>query len=369
MTSTAPRVLGPIAVVIVLTLAGCATPMTGGTPALVAAPAAAEGIQRTIKQSALSDAVLTALVPAELPGCSAAVAVRGDVIWAGARGLADLATGAPLTTQTRFDMASISKQFTATAILLLQREGLLSVNDPISRHVDGLPAWADTVTIDELLHHTARVPDFWMELEAVGIRFADSADQTETLAAIARERELEVGDGYLYSNSHYVLLAEVVARVSGQPLPTFLNERVFAPLGLAMTLAPGMQAPDIARSYEADLTLQPAAWTAYGHAGIITTPTELARWGDQYRAGGLVDQEVTSRAVADDDGEQYGAGIRIASDGDLYHSGRWGGYISDFTVSADRDTVIVVVCNGRGADRFGVADALEQIWRPASADE
>ncbi len=319
--------------------------------------------------SARSDHAVDELVPATEPGCSAAVAVEGSVLWAGAGGLADLAAGTPVTTETRFDIASVSKQFTATAVLMLQREGALSLADPVGDYVSGLPAWGDTVTLDELIHHTSRIRDYWMELEDVGIRFGDAADQATTLQAIARETQLEPGTGFLYSNSNYVLLAEVVRKVSGQKLPAFLADRVFAPLGLDMIVAPTARAPDIALSYDDDDNLQEPAWSNYGHSGIITTPSELARWGDQYRTGDIVQDDFAAGAVDEGKGELYGAGIDIEVDGDLNHTGRFGGYISDFTVSADRATVITVVCNGHLANRFPLADALWEIWDPKPAGE
>lgn len=314
------------------------------------------------KKAELSDELLTSLTSTTLPGCSAAVAVRGELVWANARGLADLASGTPLTTSTRFDIASISKQFTATAVLLLQRDGLLSLSDPVSRYISGLPRWADETTLDSLMHHTARLPDYWIELDRRGIGFTDAADQATTLAAIAREPDREPGEGYFYSNSHYVLLATVVENVSGQSLPDFLQTRVFGPLDLDMTLAPTLLAPDIATSYEVDLSIQQGAWSAYGHTGIITTPTALALWGDEYRDGQIVSDDYATGAISDNDGARYGAGIFLNDDGTLSHSGRWGGYLSNFRVSVDREVVMAVACNGRAAPRADLANGLWALW-------
>ncbi len=227
---TAPAIL---VIAVVVALAGCAagrgsteSPLTATLERDAVAAQLAERIQ-------LSDDALADLVPATSPGCSAAFAEEGTVVWAGAAGLADLEQGTPLTIETRFDIASVAKQFTATAILMLQRDGLLSVSDPIGNYVDDLPDWGETVTLDQLIHHTSRIEDFWVELDDEDIGFTDPADQATTVAAIARETELNTeGTGYFYSNSNYVLLAEVVQRVSGQPLPDFLATRVFGPLGL-----------------------------------------------------------------------------------------------------------------------------------------
>lgn len=320
------------------------------------------------ERSGRSHEAVAALVPEIEPGCSAAVAVEGAVLWAGAGGLADLDAGTPVTTETRFDIASVSKQFTATAILMLQRDGLLSVSDPVGTYVAGLPSWGATVTLDQLIHHTSRIPDFWTELDDAGVSFLGPADQQTTLAAIARLTELEPGKGYLYSNANYVLLAQVVRRVSGESLPHFLAKRVFTPLGLEMAVAPAAHAADIATPYGDDLQVQWSGWTAYGHTGIITTASDLARWGDQYRTGDIVQEDFAVGAVDEGADELYAAGIDIEVDGDLNHTGHWGGYVSEFTVSEDRETTVAVLCNWHLADRFGLADALWAIWDPPSGE-
>jgi len=359
----------PLAIASAMVLALGAASVVALAP--ISAPKAAPGARgialssEVPKQASLSDAAVKSLVNATQPGCSAAVAKDGTVVWAGAAGLADLANGTPVTTSTRFDIASVSKQFTATAILMLQRQGLLKLSDPIGEYVDGLPDWGATVTLDQLMHHTSRIPDYWVKLDDIGIGFSQPADQAVTLDAIRRETELEPGQGFLYSNSNYVLLAEVVGRVSGKPLPQFLKDNIFDRLGLAMVLSPTLHAPDIALSYDDDLQLQEAGWTAYGHTGIITTPSELARWGDQYRSSDIIQPDLVEGTVYDEPGVYYAAGIDILTNGDLTHSGRMGGFITDFTVSADRHTVITVMCNGHLSNRTGLRDALWNIWSPA----
>jgi CubicO group peptidase (beta-lactamase class C family) len=354
---------------IVALIAGCASPELpqGRTPGAASVTAPDKTLLAVEKKASLSDELLERLTSTELPGCSAAIAVRGDLVWAGARGLADLSSATPLTTSTRFDIASISKQFTATAVLLLQRDGLLSLSDPVSQYIAGLPRWANETTLDSLVHHTARLPDYWIELDREGIGFREAADQAITLAAIARERDREPGEGYFYSNSHYVLLATVVENVSGQSLPDFLQARVFEPLALDMALAPTLLGPDIATSYEVDLSIQQGAWSAYGHTGIITTPTALALWGDEYRDGTIVGDDYATGAISDNDGARYGAGIYLNDDGTLSHSGRWGGYLSNFRVSVDREVVMAVACNGRAAPRGDLANGLWELWATPAA--
>jgi CubicO group peptidase (beta-lactamase class C family) len=338
-------------------LAGCAV-----TPPTLGIGPRTHAVSSTDRRPLHSDAAVTDLINPERPGCSAAVGIRGEVVWTGAAGIANRTTGEPVTTATRFDMASVAKQFTATAVLMLQREGALKLADPVAKHVDGLPAWGGSVTLDQLMHHTSRVPDYWTVLDRDGIGFSDAADHARIVNAIRRLTTLESESGYSYSNSNYVLLAEVVAQVSGQPLPEFLAERIFTPLGLDMEVAPGLVAADVALSYDAEGGFQPPGWTAYGAIGIITTPSELVRWGDQYRAGDIIGDDFAVGAVDEGTGEYYAAGMDIEADDRLNHNGRFGGYISTFTVSADRETTVVVMCNGHSAKRLELADALWTIW-------
>jgi CubicO group peptidase (beta-lactamase class C family) len=107
----------------------------------------------TVPRSSLADGIAQSedlflrLLAADEPGCSGAVAINGEIVWSGARGVVDLETGKPVTTTTIFDIASVAKQFTATAILLLAQDGRLGLGDAISDYIDGMPEWADDVTI------------------------------------------------------------------------------------------------------------------------------------------------------------------------------------------------------------------------------
>ena len=192
------------------------------------------------RMAASSQGVLDAAVKADEPGCSAAVGIDGEVVWTGARGLADLETGAEITKDTTFDIASVSKQFTATAILLLAKDGKLSLDDSLANHVPGLPAWAETVTVAELMHQTSGIPDYIGLLEDAGYEYSDPTTQEQAVQALANAPELqfEPGNRFDYSNSNYLLLAEIVQWVSGQPLPAFLSAEVFKPLDLAMVMDP-----------------------------------------------------------------------------------------------------------------------------------
>ena len=329
-----------------------------------------------------SDELLADTLPADEPGCAAAVGVEGEVVWAGARGLADLSTGQALDTSTTFDIGSVSKQVTATAVLLLAQDGSLSLDDPLSRWVPGLPAWADAVTVADLVHHTSGIPDYTERLANDGRTLADRATQRETVASLAAVGELRAppGERFEYSNSNYVLLAEVVREASGRLLPEFARERVFEPLELGMAVDPSGASPDdadpsSARSYvrgPVEARWQPAGsrWEQLGDGSVQTTSSDLVRWADNYRTGRVGGDELLAaqlEGAADaGDGLRYGAGIFAQRDGSLWHRGQWAGFLSEFWVSADRRTAVAVTCNGDRGPSSAVnylAPALQREWR------
>jgi hypothetical protein len=160
--------------------------------------------------------VLNDAIDAESPGCSAAVGGKGKVVWAGVRGLADQSTGSVIATDTVFDIASVSKQFTATALLLLVDAGKLTLNDPLAQRLPELPPWAGTVNVGQLMHQTSGIPDYVGLLEAQGFQFGDRTTEDQALRAVAAmpKPKFAPGSQFEYSNSNYLLLGEIVHRVS-----------------------------------------------------------------------------------------------------------------------------------------------------------
>jgi CubicO group peptidase (beta-lactamase class C family) len=315
--------LAAVALLAVFALVGCAS-----TPSVSPMTSVGDG-------RAQSQAVFDELLNPKAPGCSAAVAIKGEVVWAAARGMADLAASRPLDTKTRFDIASVSKQFTAVAILLLQQDGLLDTADSLAVHLDGLPAWSRHVTIDDLLHHTSGIPDYTVLLAQSGVAITEKASQADAVTAIAEVNEIPSGGGFEYSNSNYVLLAELVENSSGTTLAEFLQARVFGPSNLDMVLEPAREATDTALSYfngEPEVS----GWTQMGDGSIFTSPSELARWGDNYRTGtvgGTTLVAEMTRSPVDTgapDNSRYGTGLVVAPDGTLSHGGGWVGFVTIF---------------------------------------
>lgn len=238
------------------------------------------------------------------PGGSVAVLKDGRIVLERGYGLAQLEYEVPNTPSTIFHVASVSKQFTAFAIALLERQGKLSVHDDVRTHIPEFPDLGETVTLWHLIHHTSGVRDQWELLGMAGWRLDDVITRDHVLSLMERQRELNFppGSEYLYSNMGYTLLAEVVERVGGQPFPDFLEAHVFEPLGMSRThmhddhehVVPGR-----AYSYRGS---PGNGWRnavlSYANAGatsLFTTAGDLARWLRNYETAEVGGPEVIAR--------------------------------------------------------------------------
>lgn len=265
--------------------------------------------------------------------------------------------GTPIGPDTVFDIASSSKLFTATLVLDLVASGELALDDTVGQYLDGLPAWADEVTIDQLLHHTAGIPDYIDLLYDQGYVAADRTTTQDALDALAAvELEDTPGRAFAYSNSGYFLLAEIVTAVTGEDVAEVMAERVFARHDLDAVLDPVPDDPRRAHSYVLDRRRwegADSAWEQVGDGGVQTTPVELVRWAGELwdpRHPAAVGRLRLAGAVPDtEEGGFYGAGVVIDPDGPLgttlSHPGGWAGFVSDLVVVPDGELAAAVTCN------------------------
>lgn len=308
-------------------------------------------------------------------GCSAAAAVDGTVVWAAADGLADIDAGRSLTTTTRFDIADAGHQFIATSILLLAEDGRLRVTDPLSGHLSGLPAWAEQVTLSQLLHQNSGVPAVQVVLSDAGFTGVNPATEQDALQLVNYLPARFTPGAFFESNdTNYLLLAEVAQAVSGQSMPTLLRSRVFAPMSVDIAVRP--QDPgEVATAYGTVLgQLQPSAPNGLFLAGrglMFASPSELVRWADNYRTGTVGGPELPAAATRDTvpigpkpGVPSFGAGIYVRSDGSLEVDGPTPGGETYLSVSPDRHTAVAFSCNQQ--DRPDLWDRrisdLRQIW-------
>ncbi|MDP5190089.1 serine hydrolase [Rheinheimera baltica] len=163
-----------------------------------------------------------------LPGLAVAVVKDGELVYSKGVGLANLEYGIPITPDTVFEVASISKQFTAFSILLLADEGKLSIDDEVTKYLPELSDLGHKITLRHLLHHTSGLRQQGVLLELAGWQSDDIATQAQALKLLSMQKDLNFtpGEMFEYSNSGYFLLAEIVSRVSGQSFAEFTQNRI-----------------------------------------------------------------------------------------------------------------------------------------------
>jgi CubicO group peptidase (beta-lactamase class C family) len=252
------------------------------------------------------DALLAEHVSPEGPGAAIGVIRDGAFVHRKAYGLADLEWGTALRPECVFRIASLTKQFTAMAVMMLEERGALSIDDPLERWLPDWPPRGRRVTLRHLLNHTSGI---WRhdsgDLPERTLRANLSNDEIRRMIG-ERGFEFEPGERYLYNNSGYLLLGAVIERASGRPYGDFLAEAIFAPLGMTRTglLTPEAVTPLRARGYVRgrrgfhNARPDPFNWSN-GAGGLGSTLDDLARWDAAVRAHRLVRPETIERMLAD----------------------------------------------------------------------
>jgi CubicO group peptidase (beta-lactamase class C family) len=329
--------------------------------AVAAEAACTEGLE------ARAEAIL-APYSGRVPGASLLVVQDGKALLRLARGYADLEAGREATPLTNYRLASVSKQFTAMAVLLLVQEGKLALDAPVRQWLPTLPAATKDVTLRHLLSHRSGVVDYedFVADDAPQVRDAD------VLAMLEHEdRSLFApGADYRYSNSGYALLALVVERASGKPYPDFLRERIFAPLGMRATLARVDEGPAVAeRAF--GYRLEEGAWVrrdqsstsaVLGDGGIYSSIDDLAKWDaalydDRLLGGDLRAQMFSRQGPTDDPAVDYGFGWRLTA-GTLWHSGESQGFRNVLIRDPARRATVILLSNRDDPEPYAFARSL-----------
>jgi CubicO group peptidase (beta-lactamase class C family) len=280
---------------------------------------------------------------------------------------------------TLFNLASVSKEFTAGAILLLQQDGLLSTGDPISKYFAGLPG-GDAITLLFLLQHRSGFVDYnqfggTIDFSAAYHSFLANGDRSATLRQLATyPLDFAPGSQFEYSNTNYLLLALVVEQVSGEAFGEFLRRRIFAPLAMSLTNQGYPQPPvqDVALGYRQALRDHQwnLAWLA-GPGGLTSTVGDLEKWNRAVRAPGLFTGSSLAQMFApspiDTSVGPYAAGWFIASlDGHTYvwHDGALGGFQTmNATFPNDGIDIIILTNAGVGLDPYFIIPQLFEAAR------
>jgi CubicO group peptidase (beta-lactamase class C family) len=319
-----------------------------------------------------------------VPSASVAIVQHGKLVYAHAYGSARLATGSspaiPATPAMRYSIGSISKQFTAAAILMLQEQGKLRIDDPVGKYIPGLTRGGE-VTIRQILSHTSGYQDYWPEDYVMTPMLHNESAQQILDTWAKKPLDFEPGTQWQYSNTNYVIAGRIVEVVSGEPLFDFITEHIFRPLRMT-----SVWNSDETKLTQADATayyrnalgpLRPAPKEGRGWmfaAGeLAMTAHDLALWDESLIAQSLLKPEsykemFTEVKLNNGDGTHYGLGVEVLDRNghrSIEHSGEVSGFVADNIVLVDDGVAVAVLTN---QDASGAASGILRLVVPVAAN-
>ena len=280
-------------------------------------------------------------------------------------GLASLDLGVPIGPQTSFRIASVSKQFTCAAILMLAAEGKLGLDDRLCDHLPAMPDQG--VTIRHLLHNTSGIRDMLEIMRHGGADLGTPVDAAALMAGIARQRTLNFAPNtqFLYSNSNFLLLGRIAERVSGEALGAWLQRRLFAPLGLTrtrLTESVADPAPGLATGYfpsPGGFVRAAHAFPLHGEGGLVSGVEDLALWASYLDGEGRALAGELAQGWPFENGEPnfYARGqtVRLRRGvATVSHGGLWPGFKTEFLRAPELGLTVIAISNDGGADPNGL---------------
>jgi CubicO group peptidase (beta-lactamase class C family) len=315
----------------------------------------------------------------DMPGCAVGAVREGRLIYKRALGMANLDYDVPNTTSTLFNLASVSKPFTATSIALLAQQGKLSLDDDIRKYVPEMPKYDDTITIRHLIHHTSGIREYQALVLFGGLGIDNAYSDKAILSMLARQKNISFkpGSKHQYSNSNYHLLGIIVGRVSGKSLRAFAEENIFKPLGMKNTMffdnrfevvknrASGyMVGPD--KSIRARSSL----FDLVGGGGVLTTVEDLYLWTQNYYEPKIGNKELVTLLTTPgtlNSGEKmnYAFGVwRQEYKGlpMIEHSGNMSGFRAKIFLFPEQKFTAIALCNNMAILPSAIVNKLADIY-------
>jgi CubicO group peptidase (beta-lactamase class C family) len=332
------------------------------------------------KMTAAVDEVFADFTKAGSPGCAVAVYRNGRVSYSRGYGLANIEEDVPITSESVFDIGSTSKQFTAASILLLEKQGKLSVNDDVRKYIPELLDYGPKITILHLLNHTSGLRDYLTLMDLAGINTDSVTTDEDALQIITRQKALNFAPGsdWLYSNTGFFLLSIIVKRVSGKTLREFAAENIFTPLGMSHTQYRDDHTaliPDRAMAYDPKekkdgFKLDVSYFEQTGDGAVHTSVEDMIKWDENFYSGQVGGRDflaeiqepgkLNSGKVLD-----YAKGLRIADYRGLYtvsHGGSWGGYRAELLRFQEQHFSVACLCNRGDANPTRRAHQVADIY-------
>jgi CubicO group peptidase (beta-lactamase class C family) len=332
------------------------------------------------KLDAAVDEVFQDLTGAGSPGCALGIYRGGQIIYEKGYGLANIEENVAISPKSVFDIGSTSKQFTATSILLLEKEGKLSIDDDVRKYVPELPDYGKKITILNLLNHTSGLRDYLTLFDLAGVNVDSVTTDDDALALITRQKGLNFAPGseYLYSNTGFFLLSVIVQRVSGKTLRDFAAENIFSPLQMSHTQFRDNHrslVPERAMAYDETekkdgFTLDVSYFEQTGDGAVHTTVEDLLKWDENFysgQVGGKILLAELQETAKLNDGKRlnYAKGIVVSEYRGLRmvsHGGSWGGYRAQLMRFPDHHFSVACLCNLGSSDPSRRASEVADVY-------
>ena len=314
-----------------------------------------------VKLAADFDKILSTQFKSDGPGCAAIVAYKGEIIYKKAFGLANIENAVPMKPDMIFRIGSITKQFTAIAILRLMEQGKLDLQDELTKYIPDYPVNGKKITIEHLLTHTSGIKSY-TGMEEFDATVQGKDMKVDELITFFKNKPMDFdpGTNWRYNNSGYVLLGAVIEKITGKPYGEYIEETIFKPLGMKNSLygSNSKIIPNRASGYDPGKSgIQNASYLSmtlpYAAGSLMSSVEDLYKWNRALRSNQLVKKETLEKAftgykLQTGRNTHYGYGWSIGDIGNhrvIEHSGGIPGYLSDALYAPEDDIFIAVLSN------------------------
>ena len=326
------------------------------------------------------DAIFSKWDKPNSPGCVLGIIQNGELVYTRGYGMAHLEHDLPITPDTVFDIASTSKQFAAACVALLVQKNQISLDDDIRKYVPEIAQYAHTtITIRHLVHHTSGLRDYTALMYLAGKGYQDHINNEYALEWVSRQEALnyQPGEEYLYCNSGYLLMAEIVERVSGEPLAEFSQKNIFAPLGMSHTrfvddykVIIKNRAEGYGTQKDGSFERRPSHNEITGDGGIWTTVNDLYLWDQNFsnpKVGGkeFISQMLTRGMLNSGETLHYAFGLEHGEYRGLKtigHGGSWVGFRSHVLRFPEKAFTVICLSNLEEFEPLMLAQQVADIY-------
>lgn len=314
------------------------------------------------------------------PGCALAVVKDGRIVYEHGYGMANLELGVAITPQSVFDIGSVSKEITAMAMLLLVQDGKISLDADIRKYLPEMPDYGSQITVRHLLHHTSGLRNYDDLFDLEGIPEADLTTDRDAMELIVRQKgvNFKPGEEFVYSDTNYFLMSQIVKRVTGQTLRQFAQDRIFGPLAMTSThfhddhtMIVSRRATGYAPHNDGGFEIDMSNFEQLGDGSVMTTVEDLAKWDQNFdhpQVGGpeAIRQLTTPGKLNNGQTIPYAMGLFIDHYRGLnwiHHSGEWVGYRAALSRFPDQHFSTLVTCNCVGSmNPMGMAKRVANVY-------